>query len=407
MKLNFKKFFLGVVIITGIVFSSCSKDDSFTPTIFDTRASVDYLDKSSVTFPLDTFLRKQFLEPYNLRFIYRMEDVGSDMTKNLTPAAYDKSVDLAVLTKYLWYDVYDTIADKSFMKKYSPRVIQVAGSKNYNPSKGTEVLGDASSGVKINLYNANNLDVSNIYVMNEYFFKTMHHEFAHILDQTHERPLRFNTLSNSLYDASGWNNIADSVTAGRGFVSSYASSAVYEDWAESMANYITRDSISWNQLLHSAEYEWEQVDCKDAQAYAQLLRNPNGYNKDTIGSFKNNESGENKVYRRRCVRNAAGHVILDANGKVQWLHTSGINGREVILQKVDLVRNYLMLHYKIDLDKLRREVQSRQFVKNPDGTFKLDAYGNLENRLISIDTDGKKIIDKLRQWVYQYKALQQ
>ena len=66
-----------------------------------------------------------------------------------------------------------------------------------------------------------------------------------------------------------------------------------------------------------------------------------------------------------------------------------------------------MLHYKIDLDKLRREVQSRQFVKNPDGTFKLDAYGNLENRLISIDTDGKKIIDKLRQWVYQYKALQQ
>ena len=69
MKLNFKKFFLGVVIITGVVFSSCSKDDSFTPTIFDTRASVDNLDKSSVTFPLDTFLRKQFLEPYNLRFI--------------------------------------------------------------------------------------------------------------------------------------------------------------------------------------------------------------------------------------------------------------------------------------------------------------------------------------------------
>ena len=98
-----------VVAIVSAGFASCS-DDDMTSTIFNTDPSVDYLDKTSYTFPLDTFVKKEFLEPYNLKFIYRMEDKGTDMNKNLTPAACDKSVDLAVLTKYLWYDVYKKLA---------------------------------------------------------------------------------------------------------------------------------------------------------------------------------------------------------------------------------------------------------------------------------------------------------
>ena len=81
----------------SIALMSCSEED-LGPSIYDTT---DYpLDRSAYTFPLDTFVKKNFLEPYNLKFIYKMEDVGSDMQKNLVPATYERSVDLAVLVKY-------------------------------------------------------------------------------------------------------------------------------------------------------------------------------------------------------------------------------------------------------------------------------------------------------------------
>lgn len=384
-------------------FVSCS-DDDMTASIFNTDPSVDYLDKTAYTFPLDTFVKKEFLEPYNLKFIYKMEDKGSDMDKNLTPAAYDKSVDLAVLTKYLWYDVYKKLAGEAFLKANSPRVIQVAGSKNYNPSQGTETLGDASSGVKINLYNANNLNPSYMDVMNEYFFKTMHHEFSHILDQTILHPTTFNVISNSHYDAAGWSDVPDSVTAGRGFVSSYASSAVSEDWAETMSQFITRDTIRWNQLLHTADYDWEEVDCASLSAYNKLL-SP-GCNLDTIGYFKSADNGENKVYRRVCARKSDGTVELDANGHVQWLRTSGLDGRAIILQKLEIVRQYLLTNYSIDIYALRKEVQTREYMTNADGTFVYDQNGNLVNKLVSTLSSGETLMDSLRNEVYQFKTVQ-
>ena len=404
MKFNLKTLLFAVVAIVAAGFSSCS-DDDFTSTIFDTDPRQDYLDKTQFTFPLDTFVKKEFLEPYNVKFNYKFEDKASDMQKNLTPASYDKSVDLAVLTKYLWYDVYKDLAGEAFLKKNSPRIINITGSKNYNVSQGTETLGDASSGVKINLYNVNNLDVNNIDVMNEYCFKTMHHEFAHILDQKHLHYQKFNVISASLYDATGWSDAADSLKAGSGFVTPYASSAVNEDWAESFANYVTMDSLKWKQKLASAEYEWEEIDCNSQDDYNKLLTL--GCNKDTIGYFKAPKSGSNyKIYRRVCLRDANGYVILDANGQPQWQHVSGVNGREIILQKVDLVRQYLKEYYNIDLDALRKMVQSRTYVTDADGKFILN-NGSLVNKLTSIQESGKTLIDELRDEVNKYKELQE
>ena len=127
MKTKIRLWLAAAAVAVGAGVTSCS-DDDFTASIFDTNPAIDYLDKSSYTFPLDTFCKKEFLEPYNLKFIYRFEDKGSDMNKNLTPPDYDKSVDLAVLTKYLWYDIYKSLAGEEFLKAYSPRIIHVCGS---------------------------------------------------------------------------------------------------------------------------------------------------------------------------------------------------------------------------------------------------------------------------------------
>ena len=104
-KINILLAVLGMVVLFGT--ASCS-DDDFTESIFDTT---DYpLDKNSYSFPLDTFVKKNFLEPYNMRYMYRMQDIGSDMEYNLVPCTYDKALDLAVLSKYPWYDAYSQSA---------------------------------------------------------------------------------------------------------------------------------------------------------------------------------------------------------------------------------------------------------------------------------------------------------
>lgn len=403
MKFNLKSLLFVAVAALSAGFTSCS-DDDFTSSIFNTDPTQDYLDKTLYTFPLDTFVKKEFLEPYNVKFTYKFDDKGSDKNKNLTPATYEQSLDLAVLTKYLWYDVYRDLAGEEFLKKNSPRIINITGSKNYNASSGTETLGDASSGVKINLYNVNNLDVTNVDMMNEYFFKTMHHEFSHILDQKILHPTSFNTISSSGYDASGWSDSPDSLKAGAGFVTPYASSSVSEDWAESMANYVTMDSLAWKQKLESADFEWEVLDCSSRTEYEKLL-SP-GCNLDTIGYFKQTQSGvNNKLYRRKCLRNADGTVALNEKGQPQWLHETGVDGRATILRKVELVRTYLKENYNIDLDELRKMVQERTFVTNPDGTFVVN-NGNLVNKLTSIQESGKTLIDELRDEVNRFKVLQ-
>ena len=404
MKAKLSILIIAAVAMVSFTLGSCS-DDKLGASIFDT---VDHpLDKSLYTFPLDTFVKVNFQEPYNVRYMYKMQDMSlssSDLQKNLTPCSYDKSVDLATLAKYLWFDIYKELANQHeiFLKKYSPRIIHIIGSKSLNVSQGTETLGVAEGGLKISLYNANNLSVDDIDVMNEYFFKTMHHEFGHILDQTISRPVLFNLLSNGQYDASGWTNTPDSVAAGRGFVSPYASSMAREDWVEVLANYVTRDTLSWNILLGSAEYEWEEIDIESESAYKKLITP--GCNLDTIGYYKADKSGngDNKVYRRVCVRNAAGNVEKDENGNPIWVHKSGIDGRSLILTKLDMVRAWLSNNYGISIDAMRKMVQQRTYLTDSKGDFVIK-NGKLVNRF---SYNNYELMNSLRNQVEKYKELQ-
>ena len=132
-----------------------------------------------------------------------------------------------------------------------------------------------------------------------------------------------------------------------------------------------------------------------------------GCDLDTIGYFKETKSGvNNKIYRRKCLRNGDGTVALDDQGKPQWVHDTGVDGRSVILRKVDLVRTYLKENFNIDLDELRKTVQELTYVTDENGKFVVNQYNELINRLTSIQPSGKTLMDELRDEVYKYKALQ-
>jgi len=414
-----------VIAAMAIVFvnlASCS-DDDLGATIFDTK---EYsLDKNAYTFPLDTFIKVNFLEPYNMKFIYRMQYISSDKDKNLTPASYDNSSKLAVLTKYLWYDVYNDVAEShsTFLKKYSPRIIHVIGSKSLNTSSGTETLGVTEGGTKVTLYRVNLLDPADIDNMNEYFFETMHHEFGHILDNNKLHPTTFNLLSNGHYNAAGWNETPDSVAYSLGFFSNYASSSYTEDWVETLGRYITRDSIALQKMFGSAEYDWEIIDLedkngdgdKDASDYAYMIKG--NVDIDTIGYFKEDESGndEHKIYRRICERDQNDNVVKGEDGKPKWVMNT-LGAKQLLEQKLEMVRTYMKEQFGVDLDKLRYEIQAKQFRKGADGKFLTETYYNpvtkrndvrLLNAIVYVNpTTGKSVLDTLLEELEKYKKLQ-
>ena len=406
--------------VANATFTACSEDD-LGASIYDTT---DYpLDRSVYTFPLDTFVKKNFLEPYNLKFIYKMEDVGSDMQKNLVPATYEKSIDLAVLVKYLWLDVYAKLAGEKdvFLKKYSPRIIHVIGSPGYL-SDGSRELGVAEGGIKVTLMEVNKLNVDQIegaYGLNQLYFHTMHHEFGHILDQTTLRPTAFNTISSGLYDAMGWASKSDTIQAALGFVTPYGSSQAGEDWVETLSCYVTYNADRWEQLLNTAKYDWEEIDYTVEEyqkyyprAYQEYLA---GYtrqtqNYDTIGYLRQTANYEYKLIRKVVPRNANGFVAKDADGNYEIsTDADNIDGREIILQKLDLVRTWLKENWDIDLDELRREVQTRQYMTDAEGNFLRDRYGEFVNRLTYVDPanpDLPTLIEQLEEEVEEYKKLQ-
>lgn len=408
MKLRINKIMatmFAVVAFGG--FASCS-DDDFGPSIFD---KTDYpLDRTAYTFPLDTFVKANFLEPYNMKYMYKMEDVGSDMDYNLVPCTYDKCVTLATLCKYLWYDVYNDVVGLEFLKKYSPRIIHVIGSPAYNPSSGTETLGTAEGGLKITLYNGNELNPADIENLNEKFFKTMHHEFSHILNQHVNRPTDFDLLSNGKYNVTNWQDTPDSVAVGQGFITPYGSSQAGEDWVEIIANYIVKDDHTWSRMMNSAEYEWEEVDY-NAKDFDKAVRE--GALRDTLGYYVkvgSRSGGEVETYKivRKVISrdDMTGTAITNSDGKFIFLDNDGVNGRQLIQQKLDMVREWLKTNFNYDLDDLRDAVQKRQWVTDEKGDYVFDSNGNFINNLTYRRADGTTLMDELRGEIEKFKELQ-
>lgn len=408
MKTTLKIFCLAAITTTAVNLASCSEeklgDSIFDPTEYP-------LDQTAYTFPLDTFVKKNFLEPYNLRYLYRMQDIGSDMNYNLVPCSYDQSVTLAVLCKYLWYDVYEKHVGSTFLKTYSPRIIHVIGSPAYNPTQGTMVLGTAEGGLKITLYNAEHLSPADIDYMNEYFFKTMHHEFAHILNQRYNRPTDFDLISNGKYNPIDWNNTPDSVALSQGFVSNYGSSQAREDWVEVIANYIVKDTITWRNMLNTAAWEWEIADDVKCSHWDKINRMvlQGKANRDSVGymlevsSYSNGDPETYKVQRKHIQRDSLGYAIPGANGEIQYLSTSGVDGRATILQKLGYVKDWLKEYFGYELDSVRMEVQHRQWLTDDTGNFIFDENGHFINNLIYVRPDGTSVLDDLRGEVERYK----
>lgn len=399
-----KKYISAFVMMSALAmgFTSCS-DDDFTETIFPDQS--EELDPNSATYKFDKWLKQTYLDVYNLDFRYKMQDVGTDMNYNLVPATYQNAQDLALLAKHLWFDVYNDVVGPNFLKEYGPRIIHLIGSPAYDPSTGTITVGLAEGGIKVSLFRVNAFDLNSPDQLNEYYFKTMHHEFAHILHQTKTYPAKFNTISVGKYDGSNWQDRQEGVVLSCGFVTTYASSAYREDFAEIIANYIVKTDAQWERFYNLASRGWATPSGDDPNAiyycYYYYKDNvvdeekkqyfsdddlfneyvtPNG---DTINVYSNQVTKEfyrgeapytqdadnpGKYFDAKNRPVDESGFLLDERGNKIAIPViaynvedkDGIDGVAALKEKIQIARDWLRDSFGVDLDKLREEVQKRQ-----------------------------------------------
>jgi substrate import-associated zinc metallohydrolase lipoprotein len=245
-----KKIFYTLLCIVALGFTAC-QGDKFGPTIY-----IDPIeDLDAYTREFDLWLKKYYTDKYNVEFLYRLDDSATDPNYNVVPVSIGKADTIAHLALYLWYDVYDSVVSPTFLLDNGPKMIQLIGSAMINAAQGTEKLGYAEGGSKITLLKINKMETNNIEQLNEYIFKTMHHEFSHILHQQKAYPKEFGQITPYDYDPNRWQDRSAQEAWELGYVSNYASSQTREDFVETIANYIVKTDADWNYMIEHAGEE--------------------------------------------------------------------------------------------------------------------------------------------------------
>jgi len=394
-----KKYFkyisaFALVAIAAMSLSSCS-EKGLGETIFPDVT--DELDPNSYTYKFDKWLKENYLDVYNLEFQYKLQDNETNMNYNLEPATLSNAIDLAVLAKYMWFDVYEEVSgSKEFVKMYGPRIIMLVGSPAINPQTGTIIVGLAEGGIKVTLLHVNSMNPMNIYALNGDYFHTMHHEFTHILHQTKTIPREFQLISLGRYDAINWQDRNAGVVHSLGFVTPYGSSEIREDFAEISANYITKTDAEWARIWleagrgYATDGDEESGDMSELNYYCfYYFENndaTNEENKKYIEEYRVQENEDGTfIYKNQYQRgvtpittgedgnryDANGNLcdnagfVIDKNGNripIQVFPVEdkdGVDGVAILEQKINIVRTWFKEQWGLDLDEIRNAVQHR------------------------------------------------
>ena len=290
-----KNILYAILLATGaMTLGACSSDDP------DEGKSVIVTPNEEQT-EFDKWLEVNFATPY------RYKETESDYDYYTVPAKYNDAIKMAHLVKYLCVETYDEVAGTDFTRRYFPKMFFLIGEWEYR-NNGTYILGTAEGGRKILLaglnYLSDNIAKGPEY-MNYFYFKTIHHEFTHIMNQTKEIPADFQLVTGDKYVGDMWSEEPyNKEYLANGFITAYSQNSYQEDFAEMLSTYITNDASQWEEWLKEA---------------------------DEAAAEKAKKTGEEKTAPS-----------------------------ELLSSKLDIVRRYMKESFNIDIDVLRETVQRRQ-----------------------------------------------
>lgn len=242
MKTKILTFLLVFTIVA--IQQSCRKDD--------TNLDVDlskYNPDGFVKGELDEWLTRTLTDPYNIEVTYRFNRNLGDVSRNIAPPDISKVKPTAEMVLNGFLKVYENVAGAPFIKQTTPKHFVFFGSTSYN-TNGTMLLGTASQGRRITLYNLNTLDASD-YENVKRRLRTIHHEYTHILNQLVVIPPSFELVTPGDY-TSDWTGRSEQEAKDLGFISQYARDQFAEDFAETAAHLIVEGQEYYDAYVASA-----------------------------------------------------------------------------------------------------------------------------------------------------------
>lgn len=235
-----------LIVATTLFIASCQYKEKLS----DKSVLVDETAERS---ELDEYIYQNFEKPYNIRIDYKWKNSDFDQGKYLYPPTLEKVKPMLEIVKKVWIEPYTEIAGKNFLKLVAPRQISLVGGSNVNRD-GTVTLGVAEGGVRITLFNVDQLDVRNETATRQYFH-TIQHEYCHIINQT----LDFNkeeylSVTPGEYLAS-WFNVRMAEANAKGFITPYSMANEVEDFAEITAAMLNTSKEKFDARVNAIESE--------------------------------------------------------------------------------------------------------------------------------------------------------
>ena len=205
---------------------------------------------------LDTYIYNNFQQPYNIMVTYNYIDADFEMGKYFYPPTEAKVQPMLEIVKKVWIDSYTQVAGQNFIKSVAPRQISLIGGYNVNPS-GTITLGFADSGMKITLFNVDQLDVTQHEATRQYFH-TIQHEYCHIINQRKPYSEEYGKITPSDYTAN-WYNIQLADANKKGFITPYSMLNDIEDFAEMTSGILSMSKTDWDAKVNAIPEEGRNI----------------------------------------------------------------------------------------------------------------------------------------------------
>ncbi len=205
---------------------------------------------------LDTYIYNNFQQPYNIIVTYNYIDADFEMGKYLYPPTESKVQPMLEIVKKVWIDSYTQVAGQDFIKSVAPRQISLIGGYNMN-SDGTITLGFADSGMKITLFNVDQLDVTKHAATRQYFH-TIQHEYCHIINQRKPYSEEYGKITPSDYTAN-WYNVRLADANKKGFITPYSMLNDIEDFAEMTSGILSMSKTDWDAKINAIPEEGRKL----------------------------------------------------------------------------------------------------------------------------------------------------
>ena len=235
-----------------LLLASCKKEDDLNVTNL-TGLGGDTWTQGSI----DKWIYDSLTVPHNITNKYKWDQFELDLGFTVTPPKEELVVPLLSSIKKVWVAPYVAEAGTTFFNKYSPKTLVMLGSYQFL-ANGSILLGNAEGGAKVRLFGVNYFKLKGMPGYNPatdssfaktFFYKTMHHEFAHILHQNILYPAEYKVISTGYYQYGNWINVTDAVERRDGFITAYASSGFDDDFAEMISVMLTEGKSGFDKIV--------------------------------------------------------------------------------------------------------------------------------------------------------------